>query len=59
MTQYITRAVFNGTGIELAVPGKNIDSIMLKLRKKRELRNASVFLFISRKTAKIVDARVN
>lgn len=59
MTQYITKAVFNGTSIEYAIPGKDVDSVMLKIRKHRELRNASVFLFFNRKTGKLVTARVN
>lgn len=59
MTQYITKAVFNGTSIDYCLPGKTVDDVMLKVRKKRELRNASVFLFFSRKSGLLVAARVN
>lgn len=59
MSKLITHAIYNGTKLELAVAGANVDSVMLKLRKKRELRNASAFLFFNRKTGKLVDSRIN
>lgn len=59
MSRFITRAVYNGTKQDYNVAGKSIDAVMLRVRKIKELRNASVFLFINRKTGKIVDARVN
>ena len=59
MTKYITRAIFNGTKLDLSVSGRDVNAIMSRLRRKRELRNASVFLFISRRTGKIVDSRFN
>lgn len=59
MTKYITQAVFNGTKQDYAIAGASINRIMLKVHRKRELRNASVFLFFSRKTGKMVDVRMN
>lgn len=59
MTKYITEAIFNGTKTRLAISGNSIDGIMLKVRKDRTVRNASLFLFYSRKTNELVDARFN
>jgi hypothetical protein len=59
MTRFITHAVFNGTALKLAVPGKDIDAVMLRLRRKKELRAASVFMFYSRKTDKLIEVRGN
>ena len=58
-TRYITQAVYNGTKQDYAISGGSVDKIMLKVRKKRELRNATVFIFFLRKTGKMVDARFN
>lgn len=59
MSKYITQAVYGGTKQNYAVNGSTVDSIMLRLRKRKEFRNASCFLFFSRKTGKMVDVRMN
>lgn len=60
-TRYITQVIANGTKVSLAIPGKNVDSIMLKLRKNRLrcVREAKVFLFYSRKTGSLAEMRIN
>jgi hypothetical protein len=58
-TRYITQAVYNGTKQNYAISGMSVDDVMKKARKIRELRNATVFLFINRKSGKMVDARFN
>jgi len=59
MTKYITQVVYNGTKQNYAISGGSIDKIMLKVRRKKELRNATVFVFFLCKTGKLVDARFN
>jgi len=59
MTKYITQAVYNGTKQNYAIAGSSVDNIMLKVRKKRELRNATVFIFFHRKTGALITARFN
>lgn len=59
MTKYITEAVFNGTKLRLAVPGSSVDNVMKHLRKDKTVKNASVFVFYSRKTGKLINARMN
>lgn len=59
MTKLITQAVFNGTKQNYSISGSSVDKLMLKIRRKRELQNASVFLFFNRKTGKMVDVRMN
>ena len=59
MTRFITQAVFNGTKQNYAISGATVDSIMKAIRRKKELRNATCFLFFSRKTATMVDVRMN
>jgi protein tyrosine phosphatase len=61
MTKYITRCVVNGTKIDVAIAGKDVDTIMTKLRRNRMscVRNANVYLFIHRKTEQIIDMRFN
>ncbi len=59
MTRLITQAVYNGTKQNYAIAGMNVDAIMLKARKMRALRNASIFMFFDRKTGKLVDVRWN
>ena len=58
-TRFVVQAVFSGTSLRLAVPGKSVDSIMSKLRKKKEVRNATCFLFYNRSTEKLADVRMN
>jgi hypothetical protein len=61
MSRFITQAVFNGTQIQLRLPGNSIDDVMLKARKHklRCVRNCKVFMFYNRKTGKLVDMRFN
>jgi predicted esterase YcpF (UPF0227 family) len=59
MTQYITQAVYNGTKQNYAISGKSVDSLMKRIRQMKELRNATCFLFLSRRTGKLVDVRMN
>lgn len=59
MTQFITRAIYNGTKQDYAIRGKSVDAVMLRIRKIKELRTATAFIFISRKTGRMIDARVN
>lgn len=59
MTQYITQAVYNGTKQNYAISGRTVESVMRSIRRKKELRNATVFLFFSRKTGKLTDVRMN
>lgn len=59
MSKYIVHAVFNGTKLILPVSAMNVDAAMIKLRKKRNLRNCSAFIFYNRATTKMVDARMN
>ncbi len=59
MTKYNTTAVFNGTKVNVAISGGSVNEVFRKIRKMRELREASVFLFKSRKTGNLVDVRMN
>lgn len=58
-TRFITSAVYNGTHQNYAIHGKSVDDIMIRIRKHKHLRTASVFMFYSRKTGKLVDVRGN
>lgn len=59
MTQFITTAVYHGTKQNYAIVGKDIDSVMKRIRRMKELRNATCFLFYSRKTNNLVQVRMN
>lgn len=59
MTKLIVRVVFGGTKQDYAISGASADSVMKKLRKMREVRAASCFVFYNRKTGKMVDSRMN
>lgn len=59
MSKFKTVAVFNGTKLPLAVSGNSVDRVMERIRKRKDCRNASVFMFYSRKTNNLVDVRFN
>lgn len=59
MTKYITQAVYNGTKQDYAISGRDVNSIMKTARRMKALREASCFIFFSRKTGKMVDVRMN
>lgn len=59
MTKLITQAVFNGTKQNLAIAGANANAVMTKIRKKKELRTASCFIFFDLKTGLMKDVRMN
>lgn len=58
-TRLVTKAVFMGTTMSLRIPGNDVDTVMKRLRKMQEVRNAIYFYFYNRKSGKMVDARVN
>lgn len=59
MTKYITQAVYNGTKQNYAISGRDVDSILKAARKRKELREATCFLFYSRRTGNLIDVRMN
>jgi hypothetical protein len=59
MSRFITKVICDGTSQSFAIPGKSIDAVMQKIRKTRLCRNATLFIFISRKTGLVVDSRAN
>lgn len=63
MTRYKVTAVFNGTELNLSIPGNSIDRVMERIRHTRSIKNmvrtATMFLFYSRANGSLVDCRFN